>query len=117
MPEHMTREKRVLYDHATPDAPRRQADDWGIDESCRRVTGRRFAGEGRAQQGPARSRRGPVEDWGVDQAFDPQAAPDPEELVAAAESARANTVELEVVELPAPEVVTEGRRTIRIHGR
>ena len=114
MSEHMTREKRVLYDHETRDAPRRQVDDWGIDESFPRVRGRRFA---RAHEGPPRSRRRRVEDWGVDQAFEPAVAPDPDELVTAAEAARAHTVEMEVVELPAPEVVTEGRRTIRIHGR
>ena len=33
MAEHQTREQRVLYDHESPEAPRRRpADDWGIDE-------------------------------------------------------------------------------------
>jgi hypothetical protein len=118
MPEHMTRDKRVLYDHEDPEAPtRRPADDWGIDESFPRVRGRRFA---RAHEGPPRSRRRPVEDWGADQAFEPAVQRDPEDLVAAAESARAQTEEFaatEVVEAPAPEVLTEGRRTIRINGR
>ena len=117
MSDHLTREDRVLYDHESPDAPRRTADDWGIDESFPRVRGRRFA---RAHEGPPRSRRRPVEDWGADQAFEPAVQRDPEDLVAAAESARAQTEEFaatEVVEAPAPEVVTEGRRTIRINGR
>ena len=122
MAEHQTREKRVLYDHESPDAPRRRpADDWGIDEDFPRVRGRRFA---RTHEGPPRSRRRPVEDWGVDQAFEspaPEPAPDPEAAFAdAARSASAHTEEFvatEVVDAPAPEVVTEGRRTIRINGR
>jgi hypothetical protein len=117
MEDHMTREKRALYDHERPDTPRRTADDWGIDESFPRVRGRRFA---RAHEGPPRSRRRPVEDWGADQAFEPAVQRDPEDLVAAAESARAQTEEFaatEVIEVPEPEVVTEGRRTIRINGR
>ena len=115
MPEHVTREKRVLYDHEDTEAPRRRdADDWGIDESFPRVRGRRFA---RTQEGPPRSRRRPVEDWGADQAFEPPVEPDPEDLVAAAESARAQTEEFVSVDAPEPEVVHEGRRTIRINGR
>jgi hypothetical protein len=121
MPENQTREKRVLYDHESSDAPRRRvADDWGIDEDFPRVRGRRFA---RAHEGPPRSRRRPVEDWGADQAFEPAVEHDPDDLVQAAESARAQTeefdaaVETEVVEAPPLEVVTEGRRTIRINGR
>jgi hypothetical protein len=118
MAENQTRDQRALYDHESPEAPRRRAaDDWGIDEDFPRVRGRRFA---RTHEGPPRSRRRPVEDWGADQAFEPQVANDPEDLVAAAESARAQTEEFaatEVVEAPAPEVVTEGRRTIRINGR
>ena len=117
MPEHNTREKR-LYDHESSEAPRRRdADDWGIDEDFPRVRGRRFA---RAHEGPPRSRRRPVEDWGADEAFEPPVEHDPEDLVAAAESARAQTEEFaatEVIEAPEPEVVTEGRRTIRINGR
>jgi hypothetical protein len=118
MPENATRDLEGLYDHER-DAPlrRRHADDWGIDESFPRVRGRRFA---RAHEGPPRSRRRPVEDWGADQAFEPAVQRDPEDLVAAAESARAQTEEFaatEVVEAPAPEVVSEGRRTIRINGR
>jgi hypothetical protein len=42
---------------------------------------------------------------------------DPEDLVAAAESARAQTEEFVSVDAPEPEVVHEGRRTIRINGR
>jgi hypothetical protein len=131
MPEHMTRDQGVLYDHESPEAPRRRpADDWGIDESFPRVRGRRFA---RAQEGPARSRRRPVEDWGADQAFGGSPRTEPERaefaaaapdqaagLEAAAHAAGAPTVEFaaaEVVDAPAPEVVTDGRRTIRINGR
>jgi hypothetical protein len=119
MPEHTTRDQRALYDHENAEAPRRrQADDWGIDESFPRVRGRRFA---RAQEGPARSRRRPVEDWGVDQAFEPAAQPEPEtDRGAAAEAAAAPTSELEpteVVDAPAPKVESDGRRTIRINGR
>jgi len=62
MPEHLTRDQRVLYDHEHDGGPRRrQADDWGIDESFPRVRGRRFS---RAQGGASRTRRHPVEDWG-----------------------------------------------------
>ena len=115
MPEHTTREQRVLYDHETPEAPRRRvADDWGIDESFPRGRGRRFA---RTHEGPPRARRRPVEDWGADEAFEPSVARDPEDLVAAAESARAQTEEFVSVDAPEPEVVHEGRRTIRINGR
>jgi hypothetical protein len=115
MPEHMTREKRVLYDHESSDAPRRRvADDWGIDEDFPRVRGRRFA---RTHEGPPRSRRHRVEDWGADQAFEPPVEHDPEDLVQAAESARAQTEEFVSVDAPEPEVVSEGRRTIRINGR
>ena len=96
MPEHATRDQRVLYDHEI-DAPRRRpADDWGIDESFPRVRGRRFARDARASEGPARSRRRPVEDWGADAAFEPGASEAPVEE---------------------PEVVSDGRRTIRINGR
>ena len=109
MPEH------VLYDHETPEAPRRRvADDWGIDESFPRVRGRRFA---RTHEGPPRARRRPVEDWGADEAFEPSVKRDPEDLVAAAESARAQTEEFVSIDAPEPEVVHEGRRTIRINGR
>ena len=109
MPEHATRDQEGLYDHET-DAPRRRpADDWGIDESFPRVRGRRFARDARATEGPARSRRRPVEDWGADGAFDRAGAPEApvEEPIAA-----------EIVDTPEPEeVVSDGRRTIRINGR
>ena len=115
MPEHTTREQRVLYDHAPPPPARpRPPHDWGIDESFPRVRGRRFA---RTHEGPPRARRRPVEDWGADQAFEPPVERDPEDLVAAAESARAQTEEFVSVDAPEPEVVHEGRRTIRINGR
>jgi len=115
MPEHTTREQRVLYDHETPEAPRRRvADDWGIDESFPRVRGRRFA---RTHEGPPRARRRPVEDWGADEAFEPRVERDPEDLVAAAESARAQTEEFGSIDAPERGVVNEGRRTIRINGR
>src|SRR5215213_9971859 len=84
MPEHVTRDQRVLYDHES-DAPRRRpADDWGIDESFPRVRGRRFARDTRTHEGPARRRRRPVEDWGADDAFsglgvyDDEPTPEPE---------------------------------------
>ena len=122
MAENQTRDQRVLYDHERPEAARRRpADDWGIDEDFPRVRGRRFA---RSHEGPPRSRRRPVEDWGVDQAFEapaPEPVPDPERSLAeAARSAGAHTEEFvatDVVDAPAPQVVTEGRRTIRINGR
>ena len=121
MPEHVSREK-VLYDHEDTEAPRRRpADDWGIDESFPRVRGRRFA---RTHEGPPRSRRRPVEDWGADEAFEPAAepvaepAPEPESaLAAAALAASAHTEEFVSVDAPAPEVIRDGRRTIRINGR
>ena len=108
MPERMTSDERGLYDHESPDAPGRPpADDWGIDESFPRVRGRRFA---RAHEGPPRSRRRPVEDWGVDRAFEPAAQPEPE-------PAPEPDAEVVAIDAPEPEVVTEGRRTIRINGR
>lgn len=96
MPEHATRDHEGLYDHES-DAPRRRpADDWGIDESFPRVRGRRFARhdgpvrDARASEGPARSRRRPVEE----------------------------PIVVEVVDAPEPEeVVADARRTIRINGR
>ena len=127
MPEHATRDHEGLYDHES-DAPRRRpADDWGIDESFPRVRGRRFARhdgpvrDARASEGPARSRRRPVEDWGADDAFERATAESPvEELVAAQTEVPAaeDSVVAEVVDAPEPEeVVTDGRRTIRINGR
>jgi hypothetical protein len=107
MPEHVARETRVLYDHESTEAPRRRlADDWGIDEDFPRVRGRRFA---RAHEGPPRSRRRPVEDWGGDKAFEPPAEPEPEPVQ--------HTEEFVSVDAPAPAVVSDGRRTIRINGR
>src|SRR3954463_12570956 len=64
MPEHVTRDQRVLYDHESDAPRRRQADDWGIDETFPRVRGRRFAREARAPEGPARPRRRPAAVWG-----------------------------------------------------
>jgi hypothetical protein len=121
MPEHATRDQEGLYDHES-DAPRRRpADDWGIDESFPRVRGRRFARDARASEGPARSRRRPVEDWGADDAFE-RGAPDPpvEEPVAALTEAPTaeESIVAEIVDAPEPsEVVSDGRRTIRINGR
>src|SRR5829696_1789459 len=118
MPDHVTRDQRVLYDHESDAPRRRQADDWGIDESFPRVHGRRFARDARTVEGPARRRRRPVEDWGASDLFEPrepEAAPeleaDPPAAVAAGEAV------VEVVDTPEPEVVADGRRTVRIHGR
>ncbi len=132
MPEHATRDQEGLYDHES-DAPRRRpADDWGIDESFPRVRGRRFARhdgsarDARASEGPSRRRRRPVEDWGADDAFDGArgAETDPRaEQVAPLSAALSEaptgeqTIVTEVVDAPAPEVVSDGRRTIRINGR
>ena len=93
MPEHSTRDQRDLYDHEHDAGPRRrQADDWGIDESFPRVRGRRFS---RAQGATSRSRLHPVEDISVE---------DPVEDIA--------------VEHEAPVLVeSDERRTIRINGR
>ena len=119
MPENATRVQEGLYDHES-DAPRRRpADDWGIDESFPRVRGRRFARhDGRASEGPARSRRRPVEDWGADDAFDGTSRhSEPEPAALTAVPAEASIV-AEIVDTPAPrEVVSDGRRTIRINGR
>ena len=85
------------------------------------MRGRRFA---RTHEGPPRSRRRPVEDWGADEAFEPAAEPvaepasEPEsDLAAAALAASAHTEEFVSVDAPAPEVIRDGRRTIRINGR
>ena len=127
MPEHATRDQEGLYDHES-DAPRRRpADDWGIDESFPRVRGRRFARhdgpvrDARASEGPARSRRRPVEDWGADDAFE-RGGPEAPVAAPAAALTEVPTAEesivAEVVEAPEPEeVVSDGRRTIRINGR
>jgi hypothetical protein len=127
MPEHVTRDQRVLYDHESDAPRRRQADDWGIDESFPRVRGRRFAREARTHEGPARRRRRPVEDWGADDAFGDAApvrepeptAPEPDAGRAVAARAVASPTEefVEIVDTPEPEVVSDGRRTIRINGR
>jgi hypothetical protein len=118
MPENATRVQEGLYDHER-DAPlrRRTADDWGIDESFPRVRGRRFARhDGRATEGPARSRRRPVEDWGADDAFDGASGAGEAEPPAALTEAPA--VEDSIVDTPAPtEIVSDGRRTVRINGR
>ena len=119
MPEHLTRDQRVLYDHEHDGGPRRrQADDWGIDESFPRVRGRRFS---RAQGGSSRTRRHPVEDWGGEEAFDGGSGPDavaapdaPQEQAAPGTEALgpepAGAVRAAIVE-------SDERRTIRIHGR
>jgi hypothetical protein len=58
MPEHLTRDQRVLYDHEYDAGQRRrQADDWGIDESFPRVRGHRFA---RARPAPPSADQGPL---------------------------------------------------------
>jgi hypothetical protein len=129
MPDQATRDQQGLYDHES-DAPRRRpADDWGIDESFPRVRGRRFARhdgsvrDARAQEGPSRRRRRPVEDWGADEAFDEtrggetvdEEAP-PAQALTEAPTAEESIV-AEVVDAPAPEVISDGRRTIRINGR
>jgi hypothetical protein len=128
MPENATRDQEGLYDHES-DAPRRRpADDWGIDESFPRVRGRRFARhdgsvrDARASEGPARSRRRPVEDWGADEAFDGatrRTEPEAQPPAALSEAPTAEeTIVAEIVDAPEPrEVVSDGRRTIRINGR
>src|SRR5215212_9781665 len=101
MPDHVTRDQRVLYDHESDAPRRRQADDWGIDESFPRVHGRRFAREQRAHEGPARRRR-PVEDWGAGDLFgdaapsrerSPESAPESEPELAAVAAAAASPTE------------------------
>src|SRR5215210_3840881 len=112
MPDHATRDQRVLYDHESDAPRRRQADDWGIDESFPRVRSRRFARETRTHEGPARRRRRAVEDWGAGDAFgdvagldEPAPAPEPD-LATAALAAGAPTEELAVVDAPEPHVVS-----------
>ena len=126
MPDHATRDQEGLYDHESDGPRRRPADDWGIDESFPRVRGRRFARhdgsvrDARAQEGPSRSRRRPVEDWGADDAFDGLSR-DAEPAAPPAALTEAPTGEesivAEVFDAPEPEVVSDGRRTIRINGR
>jgi hypothetical protein len=124
MPENATRDLEGLYDHET-DAPRRRpADDWGIDESFPRVRGRRFARhdgsvrDARASEGPSRTRRRPVEDWGADDAFESRQV-EPEPTAAPTEAPTAEeSIAAEIVDTPEPkEVVSDGRRTIRVNGR
>jgi hypothetical protein len=123
MPDQVTQDQQGLYDHES-DAPRRRpADDWGIDESFPRVRGRRFARhegsvrDARAQEGPSRRRRRPVEDWGADEAFDGTSREEPVDEVAPPPEAPEASIVAEVVDAPAPEVIADGRRTIRINGR
>ncbi len=127
MPENATRDQEGLYDHESEAPRRRPADDWGIDESFPRVRGRRFARhdgpvrDARASEGPARSRRRPVEDWGADEAFEGAASleAEPESPAALTEAPTGEeTLAAEIVDAPEPkEVVSDGRRTIRINGR
>jgi len=128
MPENATRDQEGLYDHESEAPRRRPADDWGIDESFPRVRGRRFARhdgpvrDARASEGPARSRRRPVEDWGADEAFDGatrSAEPEDQAPAALTEAPTAeDSLIAEIVDAPEPrEVVSDGRRTIRINGR
>lgn len=106
MPEHVTRDQRVLYDHEHDAGPRRrQADDWGIDESFPRVRGGRFS---RAQGAASRSRRHPVEDWGAEAAFDAA----PEEALTATPAPAPPSADARPLLLESDE-----RRTIRITGR
>jgi hypothetical protein len=129
MPDQATRDQQGLYDHES-DAPRRRpADDWGIDESFPRVRGRRFSRhegsvrDARAQEGPSRRRRRPVEDWGADEAFEGTSGEEPVDEAARAPEAPAEaptaeeSIVAEVIDAPPPEVIADGRRTIRINGR
>ena len=124
MPEQATRYQEGLYDHESDTPRRRPADDWGIDEDFPRVRGRRFARhdgparDARASEGPARSRRRPVEDWGADDAFERGAHAAAAEAPAAAPTEVPTAEDSIVVDAPVPEeVVSDGRRTIRINGR
>jgi hypothetical protein len=119
MPEHLTRDQRVLYDHEHDGGQRRrQADDWGIDESFPRVRGRRFS---RAQGGASRTRRHPVEDWGAEEAFDGGSGPGADgALEAPQEQAAARTEALGPEPAGAGQatiVESDERRTIRVRGR
>jgi hypothetical protein len=127
MPDHMTRDERVVYDHESERAPRRrQADDWGIDTSFPRVRGRRFARGYSSSPAPARSRRRPVEDWSepgepVDEWGEP-GGPEVEWGLGVDEPGAPEAVALEepaveVLDTPEPSVQADGRRTIRIYGR
>src|SRR3954468_4701383 len=95
MPEHVTRDQRVLYDHESDAPRRRQADDWGIDESFPRMRGRRFARAAGTTEGPAPPPPRPVEDWGAGAAVGDAApvrepeAPAPERDAGLAVAARA----------------------------
>ena len=103
MPEHSTRE-RELYDHET-DGPsrRRQADDWGIDESFPRVRSRRFSRSEETFAGPARRRSG---------------HPRPEPASAPPTAAFEPAAALRAMDMPVePLAESDERRTIRINGR
>lgn len=103
MPEHAARDQRVLYDHEHETGPRRrQADDWGIDESFPRVRGRRFS---RAQGATSRSHLHLVEDEA------PVFADPPVEDETAVFADAPATDEAPVF------VESAERRTIRINGR
>ena len=105
MPEHSTRE-RELYDHETEGGPRRrQADDWGIDETFPRVRvrGRRFTRSEEAFGSQSRRRSGHPRP-------EPAGAPPAERFEPAAA--------LQAMESPPePLVESDDRRTIRINGR
>ena len=121
MPEHATRDQEGLYDHES-DAPRRRpADDWGIDESFPRVRGRRFARDARAQRGPraqpppARGGLGRRRRVRARRATPQPSRPRPPRRRG---PDRRGVDRGRVVDAPEPEeVVSDGRRTIRINGR
>jgi hypothetical protein len=119
MPDHLTRDQRVLYDHEHDGGQRRRpADDWGIDESFPRVRGRRFS---RAQGSVSRARRHPVEDWGAEEAFDGGSGPGADAAPAAPQEHAAALTEALGPEpagaVRSAIVESDERRTIRVHGR
>ena len=125
MPEHATRDQEGLYDHES-DAPRRRpADDWGIDESFPRVRGRRFARHESprasarvppaAAAGPWRTGAPTTRSSAGAADAEPSRRPSPRRTEAPTAE---ESIVAEVVDAPEPEeVVTDGRRTIRINGR
>ena len=126
MPEHATRDQEGLYDHES-DAPRRRpADDWGIDESFPRVRGRRFARRARPRRprprGPRAAAAGRWRTGAPTRRSSARAPSRPSRSRVAADADRGP--DRRGVDrgrgrrrAGAQEVVTDGRRTIRINGR
>ena len=118
MPEHVTREKRALYDHESPTLPAGGPPTTGASTRASRASrGRRFAARPR---GPAAQPPPPGGGLGRrSRRSSRRSQPEPEEPRRGRRVRQAQTEEFvaEASTRPSPRSCTEGRRTIRINGR